>query len=396
MVFDARTGQRLDPLSDDRLAVVAGEALAGGRVSAVEAATEYNRYYEVDRLDVVRASIVGNQPATLIISRDEGRTLRRLNGESERFNWWYRTFHVNQFTDHVLLWSTLLYVCAAGVGLLAVFGYLLFWWRRPRNAAAPRVTSVRVSAQRFRNLHRTLGAVAGGVLALQLLVGAYLWLCLGPLEDPFRGKASFSTDWNAGFSSAVSLTEPGAVLTRVSSSLPASPRPIQAVEWRRMGNEDVWVVTTRMDETPRVFSAVDGAPRDALDPVVAGEIARQEVVGKPTFTYAGTAPQLWMDLNRPVPTYRFRFNDPGQTDVFVAQNTGQVIQRRPFFWRMFGPFLAVHMFEFTGIKSLDLALLSAFQLAVLGMILTGWRLQFTGSPREREPEVLAPSFETHP
>lgn len=115
MVFDARTGKRLDPLSDDLLEVVAGEALAGGSFVALKAAAEYNRYYEADRLPVVRATIAGQQPARLILSRDEGRTLRRLNSELERFEWWYRTFHVNQFSDNLLLWTTLLYACAAGV-----------------------------------------------------------------------------------------------------------------------------------------------------------------------------------------------------------------------------------------------------------------------------------------
>lgn len=377
MVFDARTGKRLDPLSDALLSVVAGEALVGGRVVSLEPVTEYNRYYEVDRLPVVRATIAGGQPARLIISRDEGRTLRRLNGESERFEWWYRTFHVNQVSDHILLWTTLLYVCAAGVITLTVLGYMLFWWRRRRNVSPSQPIQNGIPQLESRNLHRKLGVVSGGILSVQLLVGGYLWLSLGPLEDPFRGKASFSTDWNAGFSTGRSLESPGTVLSRVSSFLPEGRRPVQAIEWRVLGDQDAWVLTSRMDEAPRVFAA-SGAPINALDPAVAGEIARQEVIGKPSFVYVGKSPQMWMDLNRPLPTYQFRFNDPGQTDVYVAQNTAQVIQRRPWFWRMFGPFLAVHMFTFTGNKVVDMSLLAAFQLAVLGMIATGWRVRFPG------------------
>jgi len=384
MVFDARTGERLDPLPDDLLKVVAGEALAGGRVAALETATEYNRYYTADRLPVVRASVAGRQPATLIVSRDEGRTLRRLNGDSERFEWWYRTFHVNQFTDHLALWTTLLYACGVGVVTTTVLGYQLFWWRRPRAVSTPRAGHRPAPRRWTRNLHRKLGAVVGGMLTIQLVVGTYLWLSLGPLEDPFRGKASFSTDWRAGFTTRQALAEPGTVLARVSASLPASPRPVQAIEWRRLGEQDAWVVTPRQDEAPRVFSAATGAPIEALTPAQAGEIARQEVVGKPSFVYVGPSPQLWMDLNRPLPTYHFRFDDPGRTDVYVAQSTGQVIQRRPFFWRLFGPFLAVHTFAFTGNKVVDVTLLALFQLAVLGMIATGWRLQFHGKRASHE------------
>lgn len=113
------------------------------------------------------------QPATLILSRDEGRTLRQLNGDSERFDWWYRTCHVNQFTDYLALWTTLLYVCAAGVVAL-VFGNQLLRWRRPPAPFMPRATHSPAPRRWTRDLHRKLGAVVGGVLAFQLLVGTYL------------------------------------------------------------------------------------------------------------------------------------------------------------------------------------------------------------------------------
>jgi hypothetical protein len=391
MVFDARSGKRLDPLPDSLLSVVAGEALLGGHVVQLESATEYNRYYEADRLPVVRATIGGEQPARLVISRDEGRTLRRLNAESERFEWWYRAFHVNQYSNHIALWTTLLYVCAAGVIALTVLGYLLFWWRRPR-ASFLSAGQSGVPQMRSRNLHRKLGTVAGGILSVQLLVGAYLWLSLGPLEDPFRGKASFSTDWAGGFATSRALASPATILNVVSERLAPTTRPVQAIEWRVLGNQEAWLVTSRLDEAPRVVAA-SGAPIDTLDPALAGEIAREEVVGKPSFVFVGSSPQMWMDLNRPLPAYQFRFNDPGQTDVYVAKNTGQVIQRRPWFWRMFGPFLTVHMFAFTGNKVVDMTLLATFQLAVLGMIATGWRVRFPGKQGRGKNAALTAASE---
>lgn len=377
MVFDARTGARLDPLPDSLLAVVADEALLGGRMTAMEPATEYNRYYDVDRLQVVRATLAGAQSARLILSRDEGRTLRRLNAESERFEWWYRTFHVNQLSHHLPLWTTLLYACAIGVITLTGFGYLLFWWRRPRAAIASADGQRAVPRPRARDWHRKLGVLAGGILSVQVLIGGYLWLSLGPLEDPFRGKASFRTEWDAGFETGGTVATPAEVLRRVSSALPASPRPIQAIEWRLLGTQPVWAVTTRLDEEPRVFDAT-GAPVVSLAPAVAGEIARQEIIGKPSFAYLGASPQLWMDLNRPIDTYHFRFKDSGNTDVYVSQRTAQIIQRRPWFWRVFGPFLAVHTFAFTGNKTIDVTFLVVFQLLVLAMIATGWRVRFPG------------------
>lgn len=382
MVYDARTGTRLDPLSDSLLAVVADEALEGSRVSGLAPASEYNRYYAADRLAAVRAQVDGAQPATLILSRDEGRTLRRLNAASGRFEWWYRTFHVNQYSSHLAFWTTLLYAAAVGVIVLSVLGYVLFLWRGRRQALVAGAGNS--SSLAARNLHRKFGAVAGGLLVVQLAVGIYLWLCLGPLEDPFRGKASFNRDWRGGFPTTTALADAGTVLRRVTPALAATsplPRPVQSIEWRRLADRDAWLVSPRKDRPARVFTAGEARAVDSLPPATALAVAREEVVGRPAARFIGPAPQLWMDLNRPVPTYRFRFADPHTSDIYVAQATGEVIQRRPEFWRYFEPFLAVHMFEFTGVKVVDVTLLAAFQLAVLVVIGSGWRLQFPGASR---------------
>jgi len=50
--------------------------------------------------------------------------------------------------------------------------------------------------------------------------------------------------------------------------------------------------------------------------------------------------------------------------------------RRPFFWRVFGPFLSVHMLAVTKNKILNVMLLAFFQISFLIVILSGWRLQF--------------------
>ena len=401
LVFDARTGQRLDPLSDKRLTMAANEALEGGRVERVEAATEYNRYYTADRVPAVRAFLGGAQPATLILSRDEGRTLRRLNNESGQFEWWYRTFHVNQFTDHLALWTALLYLAAVGVIALSAFGYQLFWWRRGRRIAAAAPSLLRrvvPMLPQTRDLHRKVGVVVGGLLIVQLTIGIYLWLCLGPLEDPFRGKATFNRDWQGGIAiqDAAALSAPSAVLSKVAAQLPASPRPAQAVEWRRFGGQEYWYVSTRRDEPARMFAAATGTPLRALPLDVAADVAREEVAGRPRFQYLGEAPQLWMDLNRPVPTYRLRFEDPFRSDIYVAQTTGEIIQRRPYFWRLFEPFLNTHMFAFTGNKTLDMVLLFVVQSGVLLVILTGWRLQFPGRSAADSVSTASTAAPAHP
>jgi hypothetical protein len=89
--------------------------------------------------------------------------------------------------------------------------------------------------------------------------------------------------------------------------------------------------------------------------------------------------EYWMDFNARVPTYRFRFRDPDDTDVHVSQISGEVVQRRPAIWRAFGPFLAYHTFGFTGNPWFDTVLLTCLQLTILVMVFSGWRLALTRS-----------------
>ena len=96
-----------------------------------------------------------------------------------------------------------------------------------------------------------------------------------------------------------------------------------------------------------------------------------------------------MDFNARVPTYRFRFSDPDDTDVHVSQVTGEVVQRRPGIWRAFGPFLAYHTFGFTGNPWFDTVLLTVLQLSILVMVFSGWRLAL----RERNRPRSLPSSE---
>jgi hypothetical protein len=153
---------------------------------------------------------------------------------------------------------------------------------------------------------------------------------------------------------------------------------MQAIEWRRLGERDVWLLSPRKDQRPLVFDAASGARIEPLTPETAGAIARQETTGHPAYDYLGPLHFQSMDLNRHLPAYRFRFKDAAQTDAYVLQDTGDVIMRRPAFWRRFGPFFATHQLALTRDKTIDLSLLALFQISFLALIVTGWRLQFPG------------------
>jgi hypothetical protein len=374
MTFDAITGERLDPLPDSTMMELANEALVGSRAESIESVMEFNRDYADDRVPAVAVRMIGDQPSVLVLSRDSGRTLRRMDADAERFHWWYKAFHVNQYSDHVIAWTTLLYLFAAGVILVSLLGYVMFWTRR-RDRPADSVA--RQPALSARNLHRKVGALVGGVLVVQVLAGIYIWLSLGPLNPAFRGKPSFNPAWAAGIPASRSLADPTVVLAAAATTT-RDGRPLQAIEWRRIGDLDVWLVSPRRDEPPLVLDATSGQRINALSPQAAGDVARGETVGMPEFDYLGPLHFASMDLNRRLPAYRFRFRDPASTDVYVSQTSGEVLMRRPEFWRIFGPFLATHMLSVSKSKVVDIILLGLFQLGFLIVIVTGWRLQFPG------------------
>lgn len=386
MTFDAKTGERLDPLSDELLALVADESLVGTHVASIEDRPEFNRDYRLDRVPAVAARMAGEQPSVLMLSRDSGRTLRRLDGDAERFNWWYKYFHVNQLTDHVIPWTTLLYLCVLGVLGVIVLGYTLFWWRRYRVVQSAPTKQPWYAA---RNLHRKFGILTGGVLTVQLVAGIYIWLSLGPLNPSFRGKDSFTEDWRAGIGTQQKLASVRRVLDTAVKQLPASPQPVQAITWQQLGNQRVWFVTLRKDELPVLFNADTGEKMQALRPEVAGELARQQITGHPAYDYLESLDFASMDMAKKLPAYRFRFHDAQQTDVYVLQSSGEIVMRRPFFWRIFGPFLNVHMLAFTKNKVFDVMFLAFFQVSFLIVILSGWRLQFPGNSNHEKTTTIA-------
>jgi len=72
----------------------------------------------------------------------------------------------------------------------------------------------------------------GVFLAAEVLVGAYMWLSLGPLQDPFRGKNTFARPWTGGLSTSDSMAGPDIVLDHVIGALDVDRETVQMIEWR--------------------------------------------------------------------------------------------------------------------------------------------------------------------
>ncbi len=366
-VYDASTGERLDPLPDSVLRRVADDELQGTRVAEMRSGAEFNRYYTVERVPAVFVRMEGEQPSELVLSRSSGRVLRRTDPLAAWFQRAYRTVHVWQWGDSIVLFTTLLYGLAGMSLVLVVLGYILWWDRRHARKRWTR------AVRPVRRVHARLAPFAGFFLATQMLVGAYLWFNLGPIEPRFRGQGSFRHDWQGG----IAVTDTLAPVSRIAEALPeelvAGEVPIQRYEWRRIDGEPYWIAYPVRNRPGILIHAPSGRRTEALPPEIAAAAAADVVLGRPVGAVEPSE-EYWMDFNARVPTYRIRFDDPDATDVHVSQHTGEVIQRRPAIWRAFGPFLLYHTFGFTGNPWWDTVLLTILQLSILTMMLTGWRL----------------------
>lgn len=376
-VYDARTMERLDPLPDDLLRAIADEHLVGTQVSELHAAPEFNRYYTVDRVPAVAVRMEGDQRSELVFSRSSGRILRRTDRLAEWFHRAYRSVHVWQWGDALGAFTSLLYGLVAVALVLVGLGYTL-WWQR-RDARRRWTEAVRPA----RRLHARFAPVAGFLLATQMLVGAYLWFNLGLIEPRFRGQGSFHPEWSGGIVTSEALPAPSEIRAAVSESLPAG-REIVRYEWRAVDDLPFAVAYPDPHRDGILLDIASGEVWERLTPELAARAGAAVVDGEAVDAGAEST-EYWMDFNARVPTYRFRFSDPDDTDVHVSQTTGEVVQRRPAIWRAFGPFLAYHTFGFTGNPWFDTALLTALQLSILVMVFSGWRLALR--ERGRRPSL---------
>ena len=253
-VYDARTGDRLDPLPPEMLRAIADGELVDTRVAHADDEAEFNRYYTLDRVPVVSFEMEGAQPSELVLTRASGRTQRRTDPGAAWFERAYKSVHVWQWGDSLRLFTTLLY-SLMGVGLVLVsLGYFL-WWDR-REARRRWTDQVRTS----RRIHARLAPFAGLLLATQMLVGAFLWFNLGLIEPRFRGQGSFETEWFGG----ISVDEVPASVAEIASHLPSQllerARAIQRYEWRAIGDRRFWLVFESRNAEGSLFDAVNGDP----------------------------------------------------------------------------------------------------------------------------------------
>jgi hypothetical protein len=129
-VYDARSGERLDPLRDDLLQRIGDGALTGTSAGSLYVSDEFNRYYALESVPAVALEMEGDQPSELLLSRASGRTLRRTDPLASVFHKAYLSVHVWQWGDALRFFSTVLFALVGLTLVVVGFGFVLWFDRR--------------------------------------------------------------------------------------------------------------------------------------------------------------------------------------------------------------------------------------------------------------------------
>ncbi len=93
-VYDARTAERVDPLPVERMQAVVDAELVDTYATELHAVDEFNRYYTVDEVPALAATMEGEQPSEIVFSSISGRVLRRTDPLAAWFETAYRSVAV--------------------------------------------------------------------------------------------------------------------------------------------------------------------------------------------------------------------------------------------------------------------------------------------------------------
>lgn len=226
-------------------------------------------------------------------------------------------------------------------------------------------------------LHRWLGVVIGALITLWCLSGFVMMYVDYPQLTPaqqVRGLAS--------------LQLPGtAALARV--DLPADT-PLSSVKLEMMAGRAVLRVVASIDPgrpnaairvTPAGYDLSTGTAIATLQPgdmrAIAMTFGRQSGIGGPPGPVAPTQIDQWtvenFRLNQPL--YRIDYSDPSATTVYVAGNSGEIVQQTTRFERFWGWLGAVPHWLYPTILRRNA---EAWSRVVIGTSLIGCFLTVTG------------------
>lgn len=388
VAVEARTG-RLVGGAGIEAALQAARHFAGGAParaigSVQEDAWTHSRALDAHRpLHVVAVDEV--QARWLYVSSRSGEVVRDASATERRWGWigaWLHWLYPLRGGSVDRWWSDIVIALSLAGAVLAVTGLVVGLWRW--RFGAPYRGGRRTPYTGFHARWHHLLGLGGGVLALTWVVSGLLSVNPWKIFDSGRAPPD-RLAYAGGPLVAGQAPEAAGVLRQ----LQARGQTAKELEWRRIGGRHF--VLALGGAAPRLFDehgqGIAGVPQAQWRAAARALLPQAQLVGAERLDdydryYLAREPHtMGGHRERPLPAWRLRFDDPGETWVTIDPRSGAILQvldrhRRAERWL----FAFLHSFDLPVLlrarPAWDIGMVG-FSLAGLGLCLTGlvtgWR-----------------------
>lgn len=217
-------------------------------------------------------------------------------------------------------------------------------------------------------IHKWVGLLIGIQVVLWVVGGLVMaWI---PIEE-IRSEHLITPDQDRSLNVAGDLAPISEVLADFGA-------PASRVVLRRFGDNLVYEVVGE-DAEARLFDAASGSALERLDEMAALAIANADFSGEGSATDAILLDAHNTEYRGPLPIWQVAMNDPGETRLYIAPYTGQIVARRSFIWRVYDFFWMLHIMDYENRTDFNNSLLVwssvvALLMSAAGIVLLFYRL----------------------
>jgi uncharacterized iron-regulated membrane protein len=363
-LFDAVSGERLPPPSQDTIRQAALERYSGeGDIAKVERLDEAPAEIRGRAAPVWRVEFDHWNKPTLYLSPYTGELLTRRHELWRVFDFAWM-LHIMDYETREDINNPLLRVATIAAASMALTGATLLVWSFPkrRRREGKALAMPRISPLFFRRVHKWVGLVLG----LQFV----LWAASG------AGMSILDHDKVMGHG-----TEHAAHLARLSSDVvgPANlsdalaGEPITALTLRPLHDRIVYEVGTLTGQ--RLINA-QTARELVIDGPLARAIAEHDSGSAKVERVSRVAVPTLETRGHDGPSWRVDFADAEGMSVYVSEATGRVIERRSDTWRLFDILWMLHTMDYFGRDNFNHPLIVVVAFGALWLAGTGVYLIF--------------------
>lgn len=183
-----------------------------------------------------------------------------------------------------------------------------------------------------RRIHLWAGLVLGAQIILWMLSGVVMsWYDIDVVRGSVNAPPAAPRELEA-----TSYASPGGVITQ-------SPGAY-AVELKYFDGAPVYVVSGPLGRG--LFNALSGEKLSPIGEPRARDLAKKAFVGKGDIADLSLLDDPPQEYRGHRPVWRAQFDDPRNTRIYIAEDTGEVAARRNDVWRLYDFFWMLHIMDY--------------------------------------------------